>query len=103
LGSAAKSAADILVIGRQADTAIAKDWAGHTIIDMPNWTPAANAAIIENAIANRQVVYLASPMTAENLFNAVKNRAPGYGTEIQQFLAAGYTKVGDYLHPPGGP
>jgi hypothetical protein len=59
--------------------------------------------VIENAIANRQIVYLASPMTMENLFNAVKNRATVYGTEIEQFLAAGYTKAGDYLHPPGAP
>jgi hypothetical protein len=92
----------ILVIGRLRDTAIAKSWVGHSIIDIADWTIEKNAALIQKAIDARQKVYLASPI-AGNTWNAVAGRATVYGTEIAQFLKAGYQQVGDYLIPPGVP
>jgi RHS repeat-associated protein len=102
---AAEGAAEadtIAVIGRQVDTAVAKDWAGHTILDLPasEWSIEANDAFIQGAIDARQTVYLASPTSEANLFNAVAGRATVFGRELQQFLEAGYARVGDYLVPP---
>jgi hypothetical protein len=90
----------ILVIGRLADTAVARSWAGHTIIDIADWTIEKNAGLIQKAIDVRQKVYLASPTTAENLWNVAEGRATVYATELAQFLKAGYQRVGDYLIPP---
>jgi RHS repeat-associated protein len=95
----------ILVIGRGFDTAIAKDWAGHTVIDLPaaEWSLATNDTMIKAAIDARQTIYLASSTTAKNMFNVVENRATVFGREVQQFLEAGYQRIGDYLYPPGVP
>ncbi|MHB8968812.1 MAG: hypothetical protein ACYC5A_11215 [Thermoleophilia bacterium] len=30
---------DVKVIGRSWDTAVAKSWEGHDVLDIPNWTP----------------------------------------------------------------
>lgn len=91
----------VVVIGRQIDTAVAKDWAGHTVLDLPasEWSIEVNDAFIQGAIDARQTVYLASPTTEANLFNAVAGRATVFGRELQQLFEAGYTRAGDYLVP----
>jgi hypothetical protein len=98
----AKGLRSVIVIGRQVDTAVAKDWAGHTVLDLPQeaWSLDVNDAFIEQAIEEGQTVYLASATTEANLFDAVAGRATVFAREVQQFLAAGYTRVGDYLVPP---
>jgi RHS repeat-associated protein len=92
----------LVVIGRQVDTAVAKDWPGHAVLDLPasEWSIAANDAWVQQAINARQSVYLASPTTEANLFDSVAGRSTVFGRELQQFLSAGYTRVGDYLIPP---
>ena len=80
-----------------------KGWPGHTVFDMPDWTRAANDLMIQEAIRAKQIVYLASPTTARNMFNIFRNEATQFGREVQQLLGAGYRRAGDYLLPPGGP
>ncbi len=98
--SAAKSAADdVVVIGRQVDTAVAKEWPGHKVLDLPDWTLAKNDAWVKQVIDDQATVYLASPTSKANLFDAVANRSTVFGREVDQFLAAGYKRSGDYLFP----
>jgi RHS repeat-associated protein len=91
---------EILVIGRQVDTTVAKDWAGHTVLDIPNWTVAKNDQLMNEAIKNRQTVYVGSPQNPANLWDSVSDRATVFARELRQFLDAGYRQIGDYLHPP---
>jgi RHS repeat-associated protein len=102
---AAQGAKAFVVIGKQVDTAVAKDWAGHVVLDLPRseWSIVKNDAWVQSAIDARQSVYLASPTTEANLLNAVSGRSTVFGRELQQFLDAGYQRVGDYLHPPVDP
>jgi RHS repeat-associated protein len=90
----------VAVIGRQADTLIAKDWAGHIVLDLPDWTLAKNDAWIKSLIEGRVTVYLASAPTARNVFDEIAGRSTVFGRELQQLLSAGYRRVGDHLVPP---
>jgi hypothetical protein len=89
----------IYVIGRQVDTAIAKNWAGHTVLDIANWTILKNDAWVAQAISQDATVYLASPQTEATLWDLAANRTTVFGRELQQFFDAGYKQVGDYLIP----
>ena len=93
---------DIVVLGRQLDTAVAKHWSGHVILDLPpeKWSLNANDAFIAAVIQQRRRVYLASPITAENVYDAVGTRSTVFGREIDQLLDAGYKRRGDYFEPP---
>ena len=59
-----------------------------------------NDSFVQETIAQNQTVYLASPTTPENLLNSVSQQVTVFGRELQQFLSAGYTRLGDYLIPP---
>jgi hypothetical protein len=89
----------IYVLGRQVDTAVAKDWAGHTILDIKNWTLAKNDAFIDKIIGEKATAYLGSPLTSATLWDAFNNRMTVFARELQQLKAAGYKQVGDYLVP----
>ena len=95
---AAGAADDIYVIGRQVDTAVAKDWAGHKILDIPNWTLKKNDAWVQGIIDSRAKVYIGTPQT---LWDAANSRPTVFARELEQLRAAGYKQVGDYMHPPG--
>jgi hypothetical protein len=94
---------NIVVIGSQEDTAVAKDWPGHDVLDLPNgqWTIEKNDAWVAQAIARGATVYLASPQNQSTLWDSAENRERVYARELRQFLDAGYTQNGDYLLPPG--
>lgn len=108
LGDAAKAAKmgtefvdeSIYVIGRRVDTAVAKDWPGHSLLDIANWTVAKNDAWVQSIIEKRGKVYLATPQTKSNLWDPVNNRGTVFSRELEQFQNAGYSQIGDYLHPP---
>jgi RHS repeat-associated protein len=106
LGSTAKVKAGgkiagetIYVLGRQIDTAVAKDWIGHRILDIKDWTLAKNDAFINKIISEKAVVYLGSPQTKSTLWDAANNRMTVFARELQQLTAAGYKQIGDYLVP----
>jgi hypothetical protein len=92
---------DIYVIGRQVDTAVAKDWAGHKILDIPNWTLKKNDAWTQGIIDSQAKVYIGTPQTPKTLWDAVNNRPTVFSRELDQLRGAGYKQVGDYMHPPG--
>jgi RHS repeat-associated protein len=92
---------DVVVIGRRPDTSIAEEWPGHNVLNDPNWSIDLNDAWVAEAINQGRDVYVASPTTADNLWDAANNRPTVFSREIQQFLDAGYTRQGDYLIPPG--
>ncbi len=93
---------DIAVIGNQADTAVAKNWAGHEILDIPDpdWTPEVNQDWIKGIIDNQQTVYKASPENAKTLINAKTGEARVYAQELEQLRNAGYVDVDNLLLPP---
>ena len=91
------------VIGRLPDTAVARNWAGHDVLNLSKWSIEANMQWIDQGIANRQVFYTASPMTPNNMVHSageLAGKATVYAQEIQRLLSAGYRQVGDYLLPP---
>ena len=89
---------DLVVIGRQWDTKVAQNWPGHSVLDIKDWNIAKNDAWIQQAIDQRNNIYLASP-TAGNLTNAA-GEATVFARELEQLRGAGFTQVGDYLIPP---
>lgn len=98
------SAGDVVVLGRQVDTAVAKDWAGYVVLDTPKWNLAVNDAFISETIAQGRSVYLATPLEG-NLVQTAGQYAGQptiYARELEQLLNAGYRRVGDYMVPPGG-
>ena len=86
--------------GREIDTSIAKDWPGHRVLDIDDWTLAKNDAWVREAIDQKATIYLASPPTPANLFDDVAGRQTVFGRGYQQFLGAGYTQQGACLVPP---
>lgn len=58
-----------------------------------------NRSLITTAIERRLKVYLGSPETAENLWDATRGRPTVFATELQQLLDAGYVRQGSYLVP----
>jgi hypothetical protein len=64
------------VIGRQADTAVAKNWPGHEVLDLPanEWTLAKNDQRVQGVIDRKMPVYVGSNPTWPNLWDAVAGR-----------------------------
>ncbi len=91
---------DIVVLGRMKDTAVAKDWPGHKVFNIRNWTIGRNDAFIRSVIQNKQKTYLGSPQTRANLWDAKNNRPTVFARELEQLRAAGYKQDGDYFLPP---
>ena len=71
------------------------------MLDIPKWSIAKNDSWVNGFIQRGQRVYIASPETKANLWDAVNNRSTKFCRELQQFFDAGYTRSGDYLVPPG--
>ena len=91
----------IYVLGRQVDTAVAKDWQGHSVLDIPDWTLQKNDAFVQGIIDQKGTVYLGSPQTQATLWDAVNDRQTVFARELEQLRNAGYQQVGDYMYPPG--
>ena len=92
----------VKVIGRIKDTAVAKDWAGHEVLNLQKWSIEVNEAWINQGIANGQKFYIASPTTPNNMVQTAGDfagQATIFAREIQMLLNAGYTRVGDYFVP----
>ncbi|MDB6095147.1 MAG: repeat protein [Verrucomicrobia bacterium] len=52
------AANEVKVLGRLPDTAVAKQWPGHDVLDIPNWTPAKNAQWVDAGVKNGQAFTL---------------------------------------------
>lgn len=95
------NADDVGVLGRQADTAIAKGWDGHVVLDTPNWSMELNDASIQGAIDQGRTIYLASPTTGNLVQTAGQfaGQPTIYARELNMLRRAGYVRVGDYMVP----
>lgn len=78
---------------------VAKDWVGHSVLDIPDWSLAKNDAFIQKIIDQRATVYLGSPQTEATLWDLANNRMTVFARELEQLKASGYRQVGDYMHP----
>jgi len=100
LSGVSGSANDIVVIGRQVDTAVAADWQGYKVLNIQNWSLQQNDAFIQAAINQRQTFYLGSPVNYQTLWNPNFNSMTVFGRELGQIYQAGYQQVGLHLVPP---
>jgi hypothetical protein len=93
----------VAVIGRQADTLVAKDWAGHEVLDLRanEWSIAKTDQWVQSVVSRRMDVYVGSNPTWGNLWDATNARSAVFGRELQQFTNAGYTGDGWTSAPPG--
>jgi RHS repeat-associated protein len=90
---------DIKVIGRLEDTKAARDWEGHDVLNISDWTIKKNDEWVQQGIKNKQEFYTASPERG-NLWDAAANRETVYGRELRQIKETGYVKRGNsYIHP----
>jgi RHS repeat-associated protein len=96
------NSAPVKVIGRIWDTAVAKGWAGHEVLDIPNWTLKKNAEWISEGIKAGQNFYMASSYAGNMVqtSGAFKGQPTVFAMELEQLAKAGYRRIGDYLvHP----
>jgi len=92
----------VRVLGRREDTLVAKGWAGHEVLDVPNWTLAKNDAWVASGISANQNFYLASPIAGNLVQSSGKymGQPTVFARELGQLGEAGYKQVGDYMvHP----
>jgi hypothetical protein len=94
---------DVIVLGRQEDTAVAESWSGHLVLNDPAWSPAGNIEWIKNAMAAGRQFYVSSQMTFDNLWDTVATRPRVFQVELNTILdpATGYqfSEDGQYLVP----
>jgi RHS repeat-associated protein len=90
------------VIGRLPDTSVARDWAGHEVLDLPDWTLAKNDEWVQSVVDRKMPVYVGSNPTWENLWDVENDRPTIFARELGQFTKAGYTWDGWTMMPPGG-
>lgn len=99
---ASASGKEIKVIGRLEDTAVAKGWKNHDVLDIPKWDIHKNMEWVDSGIAKGQDFYTASRESG-NLIQTTgefKGTPTIYALEIKRLVAAGYKKIGDYyVHP----
>jgi RHS repeat-associated protein len=96
------AADDVIVLGRQADTAVAANWPGHKVLNIDNWTMELNDNFIRTAIKRQQNVYLASPRAGNMIQTAgdFTGQPTIFARELKMLENAGYKQMGDYLiHP----
>jgi hypothetical protein len=89
----------IYAIGRVWDTGAARELLGYETLNIPDWSLARNDAWIRQIIDEGAPVYIASPQTAENLWDSVNQRPTVFARELSQLIQAGYRQVGDYMVP----
>ncbi len=92
------------VIGRQADTAIAREWKGYEVLDLPpaQWSLEANDQWVKSVIDRKMAVYVGSNPVGVNIWDVGERRPTVFARELKQFEDAGYTWDGWTLVPPAG-
>jgi len=103
----------IAVIGRRADINVARSFSGYEVLSLNRfgatpWRIWRNDEWLQGIIAKGQRVYLASPITDENLSDPLSDPDGEYGEtlfarEMNQLLRGGYTFSDDemYMIPSG--
>lgn len=89
----------IPVLGRLPDTEVAKDWPGHAVLSLDEWTPAKNKEWIQSIADQKAPVYIGSPEKG-NMWNAVRKQPSVFADELGWLREAGYKREGDFMIPP---
>jgi hypothetical protein len=74
------------------------------VLDLPanKWTVTRNDQWVDSVVERKMPVYVGSPTTWENMWDAAAGRSTVFGRELQQFTDAGYTWRNDWtMLPPG--
>ena len=92
---------DTVVLGRQADTAIANGWDGHVVLNTDRWSLELNDEFVRGTIDYQRPVYLASPIEGNMIqtSGSYANQPTIYARELDMLRDAGYQPDGDYLVP----
>lgn len=93
---------EIKVIGRLPDTEVAKNWPGHDVLDIKDWTKEKNMKWVDEGIKNKQTFYLASPLEGNLIQKGglYKGQATIFAEELDRLEKVGYKRIGDYMiHP----
>ncbi|MBL0318687.1 MAG: hypothetical protein IPP74_05280 [Alphaproteobacteria bacterium] len=93
---------NIKVIGRLTDTEVAKDWVGHEVLDIPEWSIEKNMQWVDSGIENGQTFYLASPIEGNTIQTggSFAGQPTVMAREIKRLEKAGYVRIGDYYVSP---
>lgn len=93
---------DAVVLGRQADTAVAKGWENHVMLDTDDWTLGLNDEFVRGAIDYQRPIYLASPIGGNMIQTAGSHAGEPtiYNRELTMLREAGYHREGDYMVAP---
>jgi hypothetical protein len=93
--------------GSTGDTAVAKGFPGHDVLDIQNWTPTKNDAWVLSHADQGHPFYTATPLNDNSLWDSANNRPRVFGRELEQTFDLGYsqggptgTVAGDTLMPP---
>ena len=87
------------VLGRLPDTGVAKDWPGHAVLDIDDWTPVKNEEWIKSIIDQRGPVYIGSPRKG-NMWDYDRDGPTMFASELRWLEEAGYRREGDMMIPP---
>jgi hypothetical protein len=93
--------------GSTGDTAAAKAFPGHDVLDIQNWTPAKNDAWVLSHADQGHSFYTATPLNDNSLWDSANGRPRVFSRELEQTFDLGYsqggptgTVAGDTLVPP---
>lgn len=89
---------EFAVIGRKSDVNVAREWEGHEVLDLSEWSIEQNDRWIQGVVDSRQKVYAASP--GRGNLTTPGGRETVFARELRQLREAGYTRDGDYMFPP---
>jgi hypothetical protein len=87
----------IPVLGRLPDTAVAKDWPGHAVLQLPKWDLEKNREWIQSIADQRAPVYVGSRIEG-NMVNKL-GEPTVFKQEIDWLIDAGYRPEGDFMVP----
>jgi hypothetical protein len=90
-----------VAIGRLPDTAAAQELGIGGRFNVPDsmWNKVVNSQIMQALINQGKTFYVASPITAENMWNDLGQMSI-FGQELMQLFDAGYTQSGFNMLPP---
>jgi hypothetical protein len=87
------------VIGRAADTQVARAWPAHDVLPAQGWSLESNIGFLQTIVQTPQPVYLASPICRGNLVDE-RGGLTLFARELTALSRAGFTRAGDWLLPP---
>lgn len=86
------------VLGSRVDTLVAKEWPGHNVLDIPDWTPQKNIKWLDSAMRRGDDIYLATdPAKHRALMVSLGKRSAFTDLELPYLELKGYVQEGMYM------